>query len=334
MVETLPRLVDSFGRSHDYLRVSVTDHCNLSCSYCRPAGSEPLCGNKGQRLEPDEIERLVGIFARMGVRKVRLTGGEPLTRTDLGALIGRLARVAGIETVSLTTNGVLLADKAEQLKSAGLAGLNVSLDTLREDRFEQITGSGAFYRVMSGIEAAIAAGFVPLKLNTVVMRGVNDDELEDFVELARFSPLEVRFIEFMPFTANGWSQDSFISWLDMKDLIGRSYPLVPLNGAEPEGGVARRFTVEGFCGRVGFITSLTSKFCSTCTRLRLTSDGGFKPCLHNPEELDLAGPLRKGADDVEIAGMITNFLQEKLFSHQALAGYREPGVRSMMATGG
>ncbi|HLA38748.1 MAG TPA: GTP 3',8-cyclase MoaA [Candidatus Glassbacteria bacterium] len=334
MAEPLPRLVDTFGRAHDYLRVSVTDRCNLRCSYCRPAGTEYTCGSKSRLLEFAEIERLVAIFARLGVRKVRLTGGEPLARAGIEELIQRLVRLSGIETVVMTTNGVLLAEKAVQLKAAGLAGLNVSLDTLRDERFQQITGSGAFYRVLGGIQVAKAAGFVPLKINSVVMRGVNDDELEDFVELARFAPLHVRFIEFMPYGANGWNREAFISWSEMKESIECHYRLAPAGGEGNSADVAREFTVEGFCGRIGFITPLTGKFCGDCTRLRLTSDGGFKPCLHNPDEIDLATPLRSGADDSRIAGLILESLKSKQYAHQALTGYPGAVVRSMVETGG
>lgn len=333
MVSKLPQLVDSFGRTHNYLRVSVTDRCNLRCSYCDPQGVSRRTQCR-ETLSFAEIIRLVRLFAGMGVVKVRLTGGEPLIRENIEQLVERVVRIPGIETVGLTTNGVLLKDKLHALKKAGLSALNISLDTLRPERFSRITGRNQFHRVRESIDAALDEGFVPLKINTVIIRSLNDDELVDFVELACKAPISVRFIEYMPFSSNLWRNEDFVSWSQMRQVIERRYRLNPLRGRSEENTVAREYGIDGFTGRVGFITPLSSKFCHRCSRLRLTSDGHLKLCLHYPEEIDLVSPLRAGLSDKELAEMICSGLRKKPKEHEAVASVKLKGERKMAEMGG
>jgi len=306
----MPPFTDSSGRAHTYLRVAVTDRCNLRCVYCMPPGGiEPR--GRGEILAFDEIERIAAILARRGVNKVRLTGGEPLVRDGLPELVGRLARIDGIEKVCLTTNGLLLPRFVRGLKSAGLASVNVSLDTLRPERFEAVTGSPRQVDVMAGIDAALDAGFAPLKLNVVVIRGVNEDELADFAEFARTRPVHVRFIEFMPFRFNCWDRGGLVPFPEMLASMGARYRLVPVDGGSARAAVSRDFAIDGFEGRMGFIAPISSPFCSGCSRIRLTADGSVKSCLLSPSEVNVRDALRRGADDEEICAMIGRALLDK-----------------------
>lgn len=328
----MDQLRDRFGRTHTYLRISLTDRCNLRCRYCMPASGFPA-REEGELLVPDEIERLCRLFALLGVTKVRLTGGEPLVRQGVPALVARIAAIPGIQTVGLTTNGILLFRQAEKLRRAGLDRLNVSLDSLRPDRFTAITRRPGFQKVLAGIEAALAAGFTPLKLNVVVMRGVNDGELCDFVELARRRPVNVRFIEYMPFRENHWSEAGFVSYGEMKEWIAQRHPLIPLVTGE-RGSVARDFKIDGFAGAVSFITSVSHHFCDDCTRLRLTADGRMKTCLFTSAALPLLPLLRGGAGDEEIAAAVTAALAVKPAAHASTEELIVRGGRSMTEIGG
>lgn len=325
----LPPLVDAFGRRHTYLRLAVTDRCNLRCLYCMPPEGVML-QPRAEILRFDEIVRLVRLLARMGVNKVRLTGGEPLIRRDVGLLIAGLARIDGIQTLAMTTNGVLLRTHAPLLREAGLTRLNVSLDTLRPDRFERITRRAHLSDVLGGIDAALAAGFAPLKINMVVMGGQNDDELADFVELAREKPIHVRFIEYMPFPGNSWRQATLVSYEQMLAVLRTRYPLTP---AFPLGGsqVAREFEIPGFRGRVGFITPMTAHFCDSCSRLRITADGQLRTCLFNTPQGSLRDALRGGARDSEIEAKIRAAVACKPARHHA---YAERADRCMAQIGG
>lgn len=331
MVDALPALVDAFGRTHTYLRVSVTDRCNLRCAYCMPR--EGVAHKPREAiLRFEEIRRLVRLLARMGIRKVRLTGGEPLVRRDVELLVRMLADVEGIETVGLTTNGVLLARHTNALKRAGLTSVNVSLDTLRPERFARIALRPYFHEVLHGIDAALAAGFAPVKLNVVVLGGTNDDELLDFVELARDRPLEVRFIEYMPFRGNGWGRAALVPWAAMRSAIETAHALVPL---ETDGSrVCRTFRIEGFAGTVGFIASMTDHFCGGCNRLRLTADGTLKTCLFSPGELDLRGALRRGAGDEQLERLIRAAVAAKPAQHVPASMLAAAAGRSMVEIGG
>ena len=326
-------LIDSYGRTHTYLRLSVTDRCNLRCVYCMPPEGI-LRKDREEILSFEEIFRLTGLFADMGIRKVRLTGGEPLLRCGVERLVACIAAVPGIETVGMTTNGVLLKDHLEALQKAGLKLLNISLDTLRPERFGDITLRQNFSQVLEGLEAALKLGFAPVKLNVVVIRGANADELLDFVEFVRDRPVSVRFIEYMPFRANNWRQDRFMPFREMKSVIEEKYPLVPLDNPDDPSRVAREFSIQGFRGSVGFITSISEHFCGNCNRLRLSADGCMQLCLHNPGELNLRHLLRAGCPDEEIARLLRNALAAKPYEHHALESPCGGRDRTMIEIGG
>jgi cyclic pyranopterin phosphate synthase len=301
-------LRDRFGREHDDLRVSVTDRCNLRCAYCMPR--DPVWFPRDEILSFEEAMRIVRITMRRGVRKVRLTGGEPLVRRDLPLFVQMLAE-AGIEDLSLTTNGLALQDKAASLAAAGLRRVNVSLDTLRPDRFGAMTRRPAFERVMRGLDAAAAAGLTPLKINTVLVRGVNDDEAEPLVERARAHGWEVRFIEFMPLDNEGrWDPEQVIHGSELRRRIGERWPIEPEPAADPH-APATRYRFRDGKGHVGFIDSVSAPFCAACTRLRLTSDGMFRVCIYDSAEVDLKTPLRAGAGDSELERLIVDAVRAK-----------------------
>ena len=323
---------DRHGRDLVYLRVAVTDRCNLRCTYCMPSG--PAFHDRGWGLSSEELVRLVSLFVRLGIRKVRLTGGEPTVRKGIVDLCQALSTLPGLDTLALTTNGTQLEALAQPLFKAGVKRLNVSLDSVRRERFAGITGQDALPAVLSGIRAAVDAGFAPLKLNTVVMNGVNDDELLDFVALAREQPLEIRFIEFMPFKGNGWRGDRFLPSTTMQRRIGAVYPLVPDGRLERTGGVARDFSIPGFLGRVSFITPFSDSFCQRCNRLRLTSDGRLKTCLYAPAEVDLRGALRRGEPDAALEAMIAEAIDRKPESHPPLDAVAEQTDTIMNEVGG
>lgn len=284
-------LFDSCGRRVDYLRLSVTARCNLRCEYCLP--------EEGYRPPPDQlddaqVEAMVRAFVRAGVRRVRVTGGEPLARPGVTGLIARLSRVPGVEDLSMSTNGVLLAPLARALKDAGLARVNISLDTLDPARFAAVTRRAEHARVLEGVEAALAAGLSPVKLNAVVVRGVNDDELARFVDLTRERPLHVRFIELMPIGETGYfSRARWVSLAEMRQRCGRLEP-VPAGEAPEGGGPARIWRAPGALGTVGFISALSDCFCASCNRARLSAEGKLYPCLTSVDCADLRPALREG----------------------------------------
>jgi cyclic pyranopterin phosphate synthase len=286
---------------------------------------------RAQILSFEEIVRVARLFVEMGVDKIRLTGGEPTIRHNITRLVEQLAALPGLKTIAMTTNGVLLMEKARALKSAGLTRLNVSLDTLRKERFEKITLRTKFDHVMAGIEAALDAGFQPLKLNVVAMKDFNDDELLDFVEFVRNRPINVRFIEFMPFKGNGWKPTGIVPFADMKRTIEERYSLLPL---ETSAAVAKDFSIKGFAGTVSFISPMTAEFCEFCTRLRLIADGSIKSCLLFPSEVNLRDALRDGTDDCELVEMIRNAVQLKMEGHSAMAELTTMDNRHMVEMGG
>jgi cyclic pyranopterin phosphate synthase len=287
---------------------------------------------KDEILTFEEIVRLVGIFASLGVDKVRFTGGEPLVRKEIERLTAAVAQVAGVAQLAMTTNGILLEAKLESLKKAGLTHLNISLDSLRPDRFEQLARRPGLERVLSAIDAALDAGYRPLKLNCVVLQGVNYDELSAFVDLGRDRPIDVRFIEFMPFQGNGWSEGGFVSYASMKESIETEYELERLESTKSE--VAKAYRVPGFQGTVGFISSMTDDFCSGCNRLRLTADGNLKVCLFGHAEVSLRDAVRRGDTDDQIVLLIREALSRKKAAHDGMfAIASEPG-RPMILIGG
>jgi len=327
------RLIDSHGRVHTYLRISVTERCNLRCVYCMPSQAiEP--GIRDESLSFAEITRLAAIFVQLGVNKVRFTGGEPLLRRDLVKLVDRLAGIQGLDTLGLTTNGVLLAEHARALRQAGITHLNVSLDSLRPERFARITTRDFFHRVRSGIDTALEAGFPGIRMNVVIVKGFNDDELFDFVEFVRDKPICVRFIEYMPFKANHWDSSGFLCFDRMRASIESRYQLIPCNSGEIHDSSARQYRIEGFLGSVGFITSLSDSFCAGCNRLRLTADGRLKTCLFYPAEVSLVDPLRAGASDAEVAAVITRAVKAKPRDHPRLEELISSTERSMIEIGG
>lgn len=324
-------LVDRFGRKHTYLRISLTDRCNMRCLYCMPPeGIE--WKQRDEILTLEEIVRVARVFVDLGIEKIRLTGGEPTVRRNLPHLISELATLDGLQSLAMTTNGVYLKGNVGQYKSSGLTALNVSLDTLKPDRFDKITRRPYFHQVMEGVEEALAVGFVPLKLNVVVMAGVNDDEILDFVRFAQDKPINVRFIEFMPFKGNQWQGGGLVSYDTMKSCIEEHYSLIPIC-TEPS-AVAKDFAIEGFQGTVSFITSMTESFCDTCSRMRLTAEGSVKSCLFFHPEISIRSALRSGASDDDLAQLIYSALALKPEGHPPLEELASAENRTMIEIGG
>ncbi|MFC1967594.1 GTP 3',8-cyclase MoaA [Chloroflexota bacterium] len=325
-------LSDSFQRPINYLRVSVTDRCNLRCVYCMPVDGVPLMPHE-DILRYEEIHDIVEAASELGISKVRITGGEPLVRAGLSELIGMLAGIKTIDDISLTTNGILLARYAAELKTAGLRRVNVSLDTLQPEKFRQITRLGNLDDALTGIEAAKAAGLAPVKINVVVMRGVNDDEILDFASKTIGEGWHVRFIERMPsFSAEDTADVKFVS---SNEILGS---LVSLGEMEPclvsiGNGPARYFRLPGAKGTIGFITPVSEHFCFQCNRLRLTADGKLRPCLLSEEEIDLREPLRGGASVEEMKGLIKGVVELKPQGHHLAEG-RVPQNRPFSGVGG
>jgi GTP 3',8-cyclase len=326
----MSRLVDSFGRQHTYLRISVTDRCNLRCVYCMPPEGVPW-RSKGQILSYEEINRLARVFTGMGITKIRLTGGEPLVRPDIAVLFEMLGELENLDTLAITTNGVLLGRNVEQIARSRIKAINISLDSLQKERFQAITLRDDFDSVLSGLDKALET--VPVvKLNVVVMAGRNDDEIGDFVELTRQKPLNVRFIEFMPFPNNKWCASGMLACADIKKAVERRYEIVPLE--KPEAGVAKDFTVTGHRGTVSFITPVTDSFCSSCNRLRLTADGSLKTCLLHAPEVSLRDVLRSGADDDFLKELILKTVLQKPRAHPSVDELCRAANRTMVEIGG
>jgi GTP 3',8-cyclase len=324
-------LVDRFGRRHTYLRISLTDRCNLRCAYCMPPDGIEWTP-RPQLLDEDEVVRLASIFVRMGVDKIRLTGGEPLVRRDLESIAARLSTLPGLQVLAMTTNGISLSHRAESLRKAGLNALTVSLDTLQRARFLDITKRDKFDAVMAGIEAALAAGFAPIKINMVVMRNVNDDEIEHFVEWAQDRPLQIRFIEYMPFPGNHWHSAEVVPWSEIRQRLETRWRLAPV--AVHPSAVAKEFALVGHQGSVGFVTSMTDSFCGTCNRLRLTADGNLKTCLFHPAEQSLRDAMRAGAADDELETRVAHAVGLKQAAHAPMEELARLGNRAMIEIGG
>ena len=306
-------LVDPFGRVIRDLRISVTDRCNFRCTYCMPAeGLEWL--PRSEVLTFEEIHRVSRIFVeRFGVEGIRLTGGEPTVRAHLPMLISQLSGL-GVD-LAMTTNGATLRNSAEELRSAGLRRINISLDTLRADRFEQMTRRNELANVLAGIDAAVAAGFSPVKINAVIERGVNDDEIVDLARFGRERGVEVRFIEFMPLDATGhWANDRVVGQDEIVERIAEVFPLeqMPARGAAP----ADRWRYLDGAGTVGVIPSVTKPFCGDCDRVRLTAEGQFRTCLFATNEFDLREIMRSGGDDDALAERIIAAVGTKWAGHQ------------------
>lgn len=333
---TLPPLVDRFGRHHTYLRISVVDRCNLRCAYCMPH-EQMAWLPKNELLTREEIVRTAQVAVAMGVRKIRLTGGEPLLRTDLPAMIAELRALDGLESLALTTNALLLERHLPAI-APHLDAINISLDTLRPERFLRLTRRNALPPTLRALDAALDSGIREVKLNAVVMRGVNEDEIPDFVAMTQERPLAVRFIEFMPFAGNGWGAERMVPYREIIEHIERDYALEALPLGESyisrDYAVVNRATGVRHIGTVGVIASMTLPFCSGCSRLRLTAEGRIMPCLHAPLEFDLRALLRSGCNDNDIANFLLRALAAKPREHADGATLREQSEREMIRIGG
>jgi cyclic pyranopterin phosphate synthase len=328
-----PPLRDGHGRLIEDVRVSVTDRCNFRCQYCMPAEGLPWL-ERAEILRFEEIARLVGLLAEMGVHEVRLTGGEPLVRRDFPRLAGMLAAIPGIRDLSLTTNGFLLERDAAALVAAGIDRFNVSLDSVQRDRFYALTRRDALDRVLAGLEALAAHPEAhPIKVNAVAIRGFTEAEVLPFAELARSTPYEIRFIEFMPLDGDrAWSTEQMLSGAEIRSAIEAVYPLEPLP-REPH-STARVYRFADGRGHIGFINPVSEPFCGDCNRIRLTADGRLRTCLFSLNETDLRGPLRAGAGDDELEAIIRAAVWRKeLKHHVGEPGFIQP-ARTMSAIGG
>jgi cyclic pyranopterin phosphate synthase len=322
---------DLHGRAHTYLRISITDRCNLRCRYCMPAeGLEWL--PREEILSYEEIERLAGVFHDRGVRKIRFTGGEPTLRRELPRLVAMVRNRCPEASLHMTTNGLTLVRDVAALRQAGLGGLNISLDSLDPETFAAITRRNRFAETWDGIEAAYALGYRPLKLNCVVLRGINDHEAPDLVALTRDRAFDVRFLEYMPYGQANRLQPEYVSGEEVRARIeAAGYRLDPVPW---DGGPARSWRVPGHAGSVGFITAVSHHFCGTCNRLRLTADGYFVHCLYGDKRLNLRDPLRAGASDDELAGLIQEELDRKWAAHPDLTAGAIPVLGTMSQIGG
>ncbi|KAI9451196.1 GTP cyclohydrolase subunit MoaA [Russula earlei] len=283
-------LIDSFNRIHTYLRISLTDNCNLRCFYCMPE-EEYAFMPSARLMQAHEIETLAKIFVDLGVTKIRLTGGEPLVRKDAGAIIRSLAQLP--VTLTLSTNGIRLQEHLPAIKAANITSINISLDTLKASQFRFITRRDNFQQVWDNIHLLIQQG-IHVKVNAVAMKGINDQEIHDFVEWTKHTPVHVRFIEFMPFSGNQWSSNKVFTWQEILQLIESKYTIERLQDEEHD--TAKHYRVPGHAGTFAVISTMSAPFCSTCNRMRLTADGKMKNCLFSKGEIDLLQALRKGED--------------------------------------
>ncbi|XP_061254075.1 molybdenum cofactor biosynthesis protein 1 isoform X2 [Bos javanicus] len=323
-------LTDSFGRRHSYLRISLTERCNLRCQYCMPEEGVPLTP-KADLLTTEEILTLARLFVKEGVDKIRLTGGEPLIRPDVVDIVAQLRQLEGLTTIGITTNGINLARLLPQLQKAGLSAINISLDTLVPAKFEFIVRRKGFHKVMEGIHKAIELGYSPVKVNCVVMRGLNEDELLDFVALTEGLPLDVRFIEYMPFDGNKWNFKKMVSYKEMLDTLRQQWPELE-KLPEEESSTAKAFKIPGFRGQVSFITSMSEHFCGTCNRLRITADGNLKVCLFGNSEVSLRDHLRAGASEEELLRVIGAAVGRKKRQHAELFLMRQDSPPALPST--
>ncbi|MFL6228346.1 MAG: GTP 3',8-cyclase MoaA [Pyrinomonadaceae bacterium] len=329
-------LTDSYGRQIRDLRVSLTDRCNFRCFYCLPHGEPPM-SPKSLTLSFEEITRACEIFVSLGIDKIRLTGGEPMLRRDLPVLVRQLAplKAGGLRDLALTTNGYFLPEQAQGLKDAGLDRVTVSLDSLRRETFDQMTGVDALSRVLEGIEAAKRAGLTPIKINAVVVRGYNEEEVADFAAFAREHEVAMRFIEFMPLdSGHDWSRESVVSGREMLERIEARFPLVPAmvrRGAETS---SRWRFADGAPGEIGIIAPVTEAFCGACSRIRLTADGQIRTCLFSTVEHSLRDVLRSGASSDEVVDYVRGVVLKKEPRHFINdPGFRQP-ARTMSFIGG
>lgn len=327
-------LIDGFGRVHTNLRISVTDRCNIRCFYCMPAENVQFM-KRSSLLTFEEIERFVRIAVPLGLNKVRLTGGEPLVRRDLHILVRKLAAIPELQDIGITTNGILLAEQAEDLKQAGLSRINISLDALDAKKFEEISRRTGYEKVLEGIEAAQRVGFDPIKINAVSIRGMTEDEIVPFGLFARKSGVEVRFIEFMPLDADSaWEREKVLFAHEIiEKLTAEIGPLIPVP-QQDEHAPATEFKFADGVGKISFIASVSRPFCKNCDRFRITADGKLRNCLFSMEETDVKSLLRNGASAEEISAAIRESVGAKKEGHEInTARYIQP-VRPMHSIGG
>lgn len=316
-------LVDKFNRRIEYLRMSVTSRCNLSCSYCVPSGKHG--GDSGcDMLSFKDLLLIANIFARLGVRKVRVTGGEPLARKGIEKFISQLNQIPGVDRVTLTTNGIMLAQMAHRLKGAGLKAVNVSLDTFDREKYASVTGHDGLIKTLAGLDAAIDAGIESVKLNVVVMQGVNDDELEKFAEYTIRNKIQVRFIEFMPHTKGAWDAGRYMPVDDVKKRIEALGALIPCS-REQWGGPAEIYRLDGAQGEIGFISAVSRHFCWDCNRLRITADGKLLTCLFEGSALDLRSLIGAGAGAERISAAVQGALMGKWETRPGFDGSANEG---------
>ncbi len=327
-------LKDHSNRTIDYLRISVTDRCNLSCVYCKPRTQVKMTPHQ-DILRYEEMLRIVRIAVPLGISHIRVTGGEPLVRRGVLGFIAELGEVAGIEDISLTTNGVLLAGMSKGLRDAGITRLNISLDSLDPRRFREITGSDAWGLVWQGIASAEETGFSPIKINMVPVKGVNDDEIADFARLTLDRRLHVRFIEFMPIGANDrWHKDACVTSDQVRAIIEREIgPLQPFL-TKGSAGPSDNYQAPGARGVIGFISPISKHFCASCRRLRLTADGRIRPCLLSDTEIDIKSPLRGGCSDEELERLLRFSLEIKPERHYVTENPAACSQRIMSRIGG
>ncbi len=308
------KLIDKYERHLNYLRVSITDRCNLKCVYCRPASLVPILPHK-EILSYEEILRVVRVGVGLGISKVRITGGEPLIRRGVFGFLKQLTAIHGLQDVSLTTNGILLRDSVARIKAAGIRRINVSLDSLKPERYARITGRDFFARVWQGIEQAHAKGLAPIKLNVVALRGVNDDELADLARLSLDYPFHIRFIEYMPMGSAALENTSHTMMTpEIRQKLKPLGPLTPVKRSASD-GPAERFRLDGAKGEIGFISAISHHFCHQCNRLRLTASGQLRSCLLSDQQFDLKTPLRNGCSDEQLAAVFIEAVHHKPAAH-------------------
>lgn len=334
MPSDAPALIDGYGRRHDNLRISVTDRCNIRCYYCMPERDVQFVPRE-EILSFEEIERFARIAASLGIRKIRITGGEPLVRRDLPVLVERLAAIPGIEDLALTTNGLLLAEQAEALRRAGLRRLNVHLDTLDRERFRRITRRDEIARVLAGLEAARRAGFRDIKINAVAVKGLTEPDVVPLAHFGRGNGYQIRYIEFMPLDAQGlWDRSRVLLMQDILDILAEEFgPLEAVPDADPR-APALEYRFRDGRGSVGFIASVSRPFCLNCNRIRLTADGHLRYCLFALEETDVKSLLRGSATDDKIRAVIRRTVAAKWLGHEIQQANFTPPPRPMYAIGG
>jgi len=332
-VSVRPPLRDSFGRAIRKVRISVTERCNFRCVYCMPLA--PTWFERSAVLTFEEMARVIGVLSSMGVHKVKLTGGEPLMRRDVEELVRIIAAIPGIDSLSMTTNGFLLEEKSRALRAAGLQAVTVSLPSMDRGRFSAITGVDGLDSVLRGIDAALSAGFSPVKLNAPVVKGLNEDEVPRLAEFARDRGVFIRFIEFMPFDGKGsWSPEKVVPWRRIYEELRDRFELEPL--PREDGSTSMNYAFRGAKGGVGFIASITAPFCDDCERIRLTADGRIVPCMFSPAEFDIRSALRGGASDRELEDLIRGAVaaKDRGVKYMIQSGSLPNRIRPMYVLGG